>query len=72
MKTLLICFSFLGFMSFSSTPFLSEGPETTVIVCGDDPDGNWNCHSTYYDDGSDCIIIDNEGAPGGLVYSDDC
>jgi hypothetical protein len=41
---------------------------TTVIQCGDDPDGSYECSYITYDDGSDCTIVDNEGAPGGIVF----
>jgi hypothetical protein len=41
---------------------------TTVIQCGDDPDGSFECSVTNYDDGSDCTIVDNEGAPGGIAF----
>lgn len=46
-----------------------DGIKTTVIQCGDDPNGNWRCTRTEYNDGSNCTIIDNEGAPGGLFTS---
>ena len=72
MKTLIICFSFLGFFSFNDNATTSDGVETIVITCGNDPDGNWDCHRTNLNDGSDCVIVDNEGAPGGLAYSDNC
>ena len=43
--------------------------ETTVRQCGNTPDGNFDCTETVYDDGADCLIIDNQGAPGGLYSS---
>jgi hypothetical protein len=48
----------------------NEGIETIVVVCGWDPDGNWICNRTEYDDGSDCYIVDNEGAPNGISFTD--
>ncbi|HMN88837.1 MAG TPA: hypothetical protein PKD70_01795 [Saprospiraceae bacterium] len=47
---------------------LPEGIETTVIQCGNDPDGNWRCVHTIYNDGSDCIVVDNEGADNGIAF----
>ena len=34
MKTLIICFSFLGFFSFNDNATTSDGVETIVITCG--------------------------------------
>lgn len=45
--------------------------KSRVIQCGNDPDGNWGCVTYDYDDGSDCMVIDIEGAPGG-VYTHGC
>ncbi|TXB68292.1 hypothetical protein [Phaeodactylibacter luteus] len=42
---------------------------TIVRQCGNDPDGNFNCTETVYDDGADCLIIDNQGAPSGIHVS---
>lgn len=47
---------------------LVDGLTSTVIQCGDDPDGIWRCVQTVYDDGSDCIVVDNEGAPNGIQF----
>ncbi len=50
----------------------ADGTKTIVYVCGDDPDGHHRCVLTTYDDGSNCLIIDNEGAPGGIWFSGEC
>lgn len=68
MKFLAICFSLLGFFSFDSSSSSLDGIESTVIQCGNTPDGNWDCVSISLDDGSDCLVIDNEGAPGGIQF----
>ncbi len=47
---------------------LPEGIETTVLQCGVDPDGNDRCVITTYNDGSNCLIIDNQGAPSGVQF----
>jgi hypothetical protein len=45
--------------------------KSRVIQCGHGPDGQWRCETYDYDDGSDCMIIDIEGAPGG-TYTHGC
>lgn len=42
--------------------------KTTVVQCGFDPDGDYECVTTHYDDGSDCTIIDHEEAPSGIMF----
>jgi len=44
--------------------------ETTVHQCGNDPDGNWTCVTMVFEDGSNCTIVDNQGAPGGIAFHD--
>ncbi len=46
--------------------------QTTVIVCGEDPDGNLNCVETVYNDGADCLIIDEDDFARPQAYGPDC
>ncbi len=68
MKIIIICLSFLGFFTTNKTTISNDGVESVVIQCGTDPDGNWDCVRMEFDDGSDCIVIDNEGAPSGILF----
>ncbi len=45
---------------------------TTVVVCGDDPEGVTNCVTTVYDDGMNCLIIDTDDHASPDVYGPDC
>ena len=67
MKFLLLL-PLLGFLPNNNSNTLLNKPDSATMVCGDDPSGNWFCVYTTYDDGSDCFVIDNEGAPGGIQY----
>lgn len=69
MKILVLCLTFLGFFSFDNNAVSNDGIESVVIQCGDDPDGNWGCVRMEFNDGSDCIVIDVEGASGGIQFS---
>ena len=68
MKTLILCFSFFGLFSINDISTSRDGVDTIVIVCGTDRDGNYHCIHVNYDDGSDCIVVDNEGAPSGVQF----
>lgn len=68
MKILFFAISILNFFTDNPTNYYTDGIESTVIQCGNDPDGNFGCAILNFDDGSDCLVIDNEGAPGGIVF----
>ena len=52
-------FAFLSYFFFSPP----VGPETYVMQCGTDPDGNFRCVEIYIPDGNDaCTIWFNEGS----------
>jgi len=64
MKPLIFVIAFLGFSfnPFSFNTSIVDGIDSVVIQCGEDPDGNWDCVRYELDDGSDCLIIVNEGS----------
>ncbi len=49
-----------------------DGERTVVIQCGNDPDRVYRCVTTTYDDGSDCVVVDNQFAPRGIWFSSAC
>jgi len=53
----------------ASTP---DRVQTTVVVCGDNPDGVTDCVKKIYDDGMDCLIIDTDDHASPDVYGPDC
>ena len=61
----------MGFFSNVTPISTIEAIETTIIQYGDDPDGNWDCARYEFDDGSDCTVVDVEGADGGIQFFGD-
>jgi|GEM_PF-4285978 len=53
----------IGFLIFITSYRFTDGIDTLVIQCGEDPDGVFDCIFSDYDDGSDCVI---------LCIEDDC
>ena len=45
---------------------------TTVVVCGTNPDGDRDCVTTVYNDGADCLIIDEDGFNVPISEGPDC
>ena len=45
---------------------------TTVVVCGTNPDGDRDCVTTVYNDGADCLIIDEDSWPAPIAEGSDC
>jgi hypothetical protein len=73
MKKLSILATMLFLLLFSTqnlnaTSFF-DGVTTTVVVCGNDPDGIFRCVTTDYPDGSYCYIFYCDGCAVGTIYS---
>ncbi|HMP30958.1 MAG TPA: hypothetical protein PKD85_15230, partial [Saprospiraceae bacterium] len=73
MKFLSILFlsSFLSFFGENSKTN-EEKIESIIIQCGNDPDGNYGCVHMIFNDGSNCLVIDDETHPNGPHFYGDC